>query len=109
MTRSLEKLLGYMNQRFWEEEWSSRPVTFTVDIKQGPNEVLSFRQIFRVRVSGELASGTDCRYVLEMLGYLPVKVDIGEDRLSASGHRLLRELEDQHLGELAHFPLRQSP
>jgi hypothetical protein len=37
---------------------------------------------------------------------LPVKIEVGEDRLSPSGDRLLGELEDHHLGQLLQVSVR---
>ncbi len=38
-----------------------------------------------------------------MLRNLPVNVDVRKDRLSSTGYSLLREFEDEHLGQLFHI------
>ena len=92
---------------FGKKKGRPAAVALEVDVEERPDEPLRLRQVLAVGLAGVRAARADGRDGLEMLRDLPVEVDVGEDRLAAAGHRLLGELEDQHLGELADLPVAQ--
>ena len=62
--------------------------------------------IVTIRLPRRLPTGPNRRDILEMLRHLPVEVQIGKDGLSASGHCLLGEFKDHHLGHLFKVAIR---
>ncbi len=99
----LEELFRDVDEGLREEEGTSRAVSFLEDLEELPDEPLRFFLVFTVGLAGKNTARSDGRDVDKVLRYLPVEVDIREDRLAAPGHRLLGELEDEHLGELLHL------
>ena len=104
----LEEPVGDVEQRFRKEERPPRSVAFAVDIEYRPQEPLRRRLVVTVLAAGVLAARPDSVDVLEMLGDLPVQVDIRENGLTAPGNVLLRILEHEHLGKLVHVAVRQT-
>ena len=99
----LEELLRDVDEGLREEEGTPRAVAFLEDLEELPDEPLRLFLVLAVCLAGEDPARSDGRHVDEVLRDLPVEVDVGEDRLPAPGHRLLGELEDEHLGELLHL------
>ncbi len=102
VTFGLEELVRHVDVRLGEEERPSHGVPFHVYVEQRLDEPLSFRQVVIIGLAGELAVGPDGRDPAEVVGDLPVQVEVGEYGLAATSDRLLRELVDEYLGELLH-------
>ncbi|OPZ92421.1 MAG: hypothetical protein BWY73_00817 [candidate division TA06 bacterium ADurb.Bin417] len=104
--RCLEELVGQVAERLREEEGSAQPVSLEIDLEESPGELLGLRLVFGVGLAGILTARADGRRLLEVVGDLPVNVDVAEDGLAAASHRLLAVLVDQHLGQLLDVPVR---
>src|SRR4030042_622590 len=108
VARGFKKFLCNMNQRFWEEERPSGPISFLIDVKERLGKALGFHPIITIGLSCKLPTRSDGRHIFKMFGDLPIKIQVSEDGLSTSGDRLLGEFEDHHLSQLFQFFVRHS-
>src|SRR5512135_3730867 len=105
MPGGLEEFLRDMNQRLREKKGSSGSIPLVVDIKKRFGKTLGFFHVIAISLSCKLPARADGRNILKMSGNFPIKIEIGEDGLSASCDRLLRKFEDHHLSQLFQFPV----
>src|SRR4030042_1344146 len=100
MPGSVKKFLGDMDQRFWEEEGPCGSIPLLKNVEESPGKALRFLHIVTVSLSRQFAARSDRRDILKVFRNLPIKIEIGKDRLTPSGDGLLGKFKDHDRSQL---------